>query len=125
MVIIKPKICCNTKEMFERLDTQDNIKQLNTSENIIKALKNKDIKLLAKNLYNVFEEVIPEKESIKNIKKELIKNGALNALMTGSGSSVYGIFEDKQSAKKAYMELKDKYETYICTSYNVKKEEMF
>ena len=111
--------------MFERLDTQDNIKQLNTSENIIKALKNKDIKLLAKNLYNVFEEVIPEKESIKNIKKELIKNGALNALMTGSGSSVYGIFEDKQSAKKAYMELKDKYETYICTSYNVKKEEMF
>ena len=45
--------------------------------------------------------------------------------MTGSGSSVYGIFEDKQSAKKAYMELKDKYETYICTSYNVKKEEMF
>ena len=125
MVIIKPKICCNTKEMFERLDTQDNIKQLNTSENIIKALKNKDIKLLAKNLYNVFEEVIPEKENIKNIKKELIKNGALNALMTGSGSSVYGIFEDKQSAKKAYMELKDKYETYICTSYNVKKEEMF
>ena len=125
MVIIKPQICCNTKEMFERLDTQDNIKQLNTSENIIKALKNKDIKLLAKNLYNVFEEVIPEKESIKNIKKELIKNGALNALMTGSGSSVYGIFEDKQSAKKAYMELKDKYETYICTSYNVKKEEMF
>lgn len=125
MVIIKPKICCNTKEMFERLDTQHNIKQLNTSENIIKALKNKDIKLLAKNLYNVFEEVIPEKESIKNIKKELIKNGALNALMTGSGSSVYGIFEDKQSAKKAYMELKDKYETYICTSYNVKKEEMF
>ena len=125
MVIIKPKICCNTKEMFERLDTQHNIKQLNTSENIIKALKNKDIKLLAKNLYNVFEEVIPEKENIKNIKKELIKNGALNALMTGSGSSVYGIFEDKQSAKKAYMELKDKYETYICTSYNVKKEEMF
>lgn len=125
MVIIKPQICCNTKEMFERLDTQDNIKQLNTSENIIKALKNKDIKLLAKSLYNVFEEVIPEKESIKNIKKELIKNGALNALMTGSGSSVYGIFEDKQSAKKAYMELKDKYETYICTSYNVKKEEMF
>lgn len=125
MVIIKPKIACNTKEMFQKLDTEEDIQQLHTSENIIKALENKDIYLLANNLYNVFEEVIQEKEIIQDIKKELIKNGALQALMTGSGSCVYGIFKDKQSAKNAYIALKDKFQTYICVSYNVKKGEMF
>ena len=122
MVIIKPKIACNTKEMFQKLDTEKSIQQLHTTENIIKALENKDIHLLADNLYNVFEEVIQEKEMIQNIKKELIKNGALQALMTGTGSCVYGIFKDKQSAKDAYIALKDKYQTYICTSYNTEKQ---
>ena len=122
MVIIKPKIACNTKEMFQKLDTEKGIQQLHTSENIIKALENKDIYLLANNLYNVFEEVIQEKEIIQDIKKELIKNGALQALMTGTGSCVYGIFKDKQSAKNAYIALKDNYQTYICTSYNTKKQ---
>ena len=122
MVIIKPKIACNTKEMFQKLDTEEGILQLHTSENIIKALENKDIHLLADNLYNVFEEVIQEKGIIQDIKKELIKNGALQALMTGTGSCVYGIFKDKQSAKDAYIALKDKYQTYICTSYNTEKQ---
>ena len=125
MVIIKPKISCNTKEMFQKLDTEGGIQQLHTSENIIKALENKDIHLLANNLYNVFEEVIQENGIIQDIKKELIKNGALQALMTGSGSCVYGIFKNKQLAQNAYIALKDKYQTYICTSYNVKKGEMF
>lgn len=125
IVIIKPEICCDTKEMYQKIDAKKDLKQLHTTENIIKALENQDIQLLANNLYNVFEEVIEEKEDISNLKKELIKNGAINALMTGSGSCVYGIFKDKQSAKKAYIKLKDKYQIYICTSYNVKKEEMF
>ena len=125
MVIIKPEIACNTKEMYQKLDTEKDIQQLHTSENIIKALENKDIQLLTNNLYNVFEEVVQEKQSIQEIKKELLNNGALQALMTGSGSCVYGIFKDKQSAKNAYITLKERYQTYICTSYNMKKGEMF
>lgn len=42
--------------------------------------------------------------------------------MTGSGSCVYGIFEDKRIAKLAYNQLKKKYQTYLCTSYNSSKE---
>ena len=38
--------------------------------------------------------------------------------MTGSGSAVYGIFKNKQEAKKAYKILKEKYQVYICLSYN-------
>lgn len=40
--------------------------------------------------------------------------------MTGTGSCVYGIFEKKEMAKSAYNALKNKYETYICSSYNLK-----
>lgn len=38
--------------------------------------------------------------------------------MTGSGSCVYGIFENKDEIKKAYNNLKEKYEVYLTTSYN-------
>lgn len=117
IVIIKPEISCNTKEMYNRLDEKE-IKQKDTTKKIIKALENHDIKILSNNLYNVFEEVIENKGIIKELKEELIKYGAISSLMTGSGSAVYGIFKDKQTAKNAYEKLKDKYNTYICTSYN-------
>ena len=117
IVIIKPEISCNTKEMYNRLDEKE-IKQKDKTKKIIKALENHDIKILSNNLYNVFEEVIENKEIIKELKEELIKYGAISSLMTGSGSAVYGIFKDKQTAKNAYEKLKDKYNTYICTSYN-------
>lgn len=42
--------------------------------------------------------------------------------MTGSGSCVYGIFKNKETAKLAYDKLKKQYQTYICTSYNSLKE---
>lgn len=117
IVIIKPEISCNTKEMYNRLDEKE-IKQKDTTKKIIKALENHDIKILSNNLYNVFEEVIENKGIIKELKEELIKYGAISSLMTGSGSAVYGIFKDKDTAKNAYEKLKDKYNTYICTSYN-------
>ncbi len=44
------------------------------------------------------------------------------ALMTGSGSCVFGLFDNKENAKLAYKEMRTKYETYICITYNSKKE---
>lgn len=125
MVIIKPKISCNTKEMYKRIDEKNQIKKLDRTNEIIKALQKNDIKLIANNLHNSFEDVMQDKKLVKSIKDELIKNGAIGSLMTGSGSCVYGIFSNKQMAKYAYKRLKEKYETYICTSYNSKKEEIF
>lgn len=124
IVIIKPEISCNTKEMYNRLDEKE-LEQIDTTKEIVKALENCDIKILSNNLYNVFEEVIENKEIIKELKEEFIKYGAISSLMTGSGSAVYGIFKDKQTARNAYEKLKDKYKTYICTSYNSKKYKMF
>ena len=120
IVIIKPELSCNTGEMFRKLDSRQRILKIDNSNNIIKALENNNIELLSSNLYNTFEEVV-EAESIK---AELIKNKALSALLTGSGSCVFGIFRNKEEAKSAYKNLKNKYKTYICTSYNSLREEI-
>lgn len=124
IVIIKPEISCSTKEMYKKIDTKK-ISQKDTTKELIKALEDNDIELLANNLYNIFEEVIEQIETIQKIKKEFIQSGAISSLMTGSGSAVYGIFKDKNEAKKAYENLKDKYQTYICTTYNIKKDRIF
>lgn len=120
ILVIKPKLSCNTGEMFRKLDSKERNLKIDNTKNVVKALENNDIELLSKNLYNTFEEVV----EAKPIKDELIKEGAINALLTGSGSCVYGIFKNKEQAKNAYNNLKNKYKTYICTSYNSSKEEM-
>jgi len=120
IVLIKPELSCNTGEMFKKLDERDKILTIDNSKNVVKALKDNNIELLSNNLYNTFEEVL----DLQPIKDELIKNKALGALLTGSGSCVYGIFKNKQDAKFAYNNLKDKYKTYICTSYNSLREEI-
>lgn len=120
ILVIKPKLSCNTGKMFRRLDTRERILRTDNAENVIKALENNDIELLSNNLYNTFEEVV----DAKPIKDELIKNKAIGALLTGSGSCVYGIFKNKEDVKFAYNNLKNKYKTYICTSYNSLREEV-
>lgn len=125
LVIIKPNISCSTRELFKILDENNRKKIVDKADEVVKALENKNIKSIANNLYNDFESVMPDKELFQNIKEELLSNEAIGALLTGSGSCVLGIFENKQKAKKAYKILKEKYETYYCISYNSKKEEMF
>lgn len=123
IVLVKPKIDCDTKEMYNLIDNKNKIDKIDSTDKIIEGLEKESIELVAKNLYNIFEEVQKERNIIQNIKTEMIKYGAVGSLMTGSGSCVYGIFNDKQIAKKAYQILKNNYETYICTSYNSKRVE--
>ena len=59
-------------------------------------------------LFNKFEHVIiPTNETIQKIKDTLLQNGAVGALMSGSGPSVFGIFETEEAQNKAYNALKE------------------
>lgn len=118
ILIIKPNLSCSTKEMYKKIDERTSIVQRKTTEKVIQALEKKDINLLSKSMYNVFEESLEEKELLNKVKNELIENGAKGSLMTGSGSCIYGIFENKEKIRKAYENFKNKYETYIAISYN-------
>ena len=122
-VIVKPKFSCSTKEMYEKIDNKK-IEHHNINNTIL-GLKNHNVDLIALNLYNSFEEVSKENEEIKNLKKALSENLAINTLLSGSGSCIFGIFENKELAQKAYKNLKEKYETYICTSYNSRRKKYY
>ena len=64
---------------------------------------------------NVFEDVLPDEyHEVFVIKQRLLQLGALNAAMSGSGPTVFGIFREESSAKAVYRELKTVYEqTYL------------
>ncbi len=92
----------STKSAFEALDRIEN-RIIKKSDDMIKAIINKDIKTLSSHLYNAFE---IQNGFDKRIKDVLLENNALNAVMSGSGPSVFGIFDNQADAEKADKALK-------------------
>lgn len=76
-------------------------------ERLCKALADGDIKGVCDNMYNIFESaIIDQRPLAKRAKELLLENGALGAMMSGSGPTVFGIFESKTDAEKAASALK-------------------
>ena len=99
LVITKPKAGCSTPAMYRRIDEMgESLRQRFTTQEAAKALEKGDLAGLCGSLYNVFEEVtaLPE---LSEIRQELRQSGALAAMMTGSGSAVFGIFPEEDAAK--------------------------
>jgi len=118
IILIKPRISISTKEMFKRYDEEKSIVQKNNTKDMIEALEQESVSGICESLYNVFEEIIRDKEEVLECKELLLKAGANGVLMTGSGSAVYGIFESREIAKKTYYEMKkNNKEVYYCMPY--------
>lgn len=83
---------------------------------VVDTLENGDIFALSASLFNRFEAVIePINDTVSEIKAEMLKNGALGALMSGSGPSVFGIFPDREAAECAASSLKMKgLRAFVC-----------
>lgn len=61
-----------------------------------------DIRMIADNMYNIFEQaILPMCPQAREIKNKMLEAGALGAMMSGSGPAVFGIFESKESAERA------------------------
>ena len=70
--------------------------------NVITSDDDKPIEEYAKGLFNIFESVVEaERPDVTNLKKLLMENGAVAAMMSGSGTSVFGIFKNEEHANKA------------------------
>ena len=69
-------------------------------------------------MVNVLEEVTSKKYSdIKAIENIIIKNGAMGTMMSGSGPTVFGFFDNEEKAKRARVELLENYsQVYVVTS---------
>lgn len=105
ILIYKPEFSISTKWVYENLNL-DNKPSYDIMP-IINDLKEGNISFADK-IFNYLEEVsISEYPEISNIKLKLKSLGAKGTLMSGSGSSVFGIFTDKNTAKQAYKTLKN------------------
>jgi 4-diphosphocytidyl-2-C-methyl-D-erythritol kinase len=106
IVVICPKVKIFTTKVYENLNfmlTNDQIK----SKMIEVAIKEGNIDKISKLLYNTLEKVVfHQYPVIKWLKEELLKAGALGALMSGSGSAVFGIVKTKLAAIDIYDKLK-------------------
>ena len=102
-------------EAYANLDEKDMGKS-NSTTLMQDAINNQDITKIAKALHNDFEKTILAKHlEIQNIKTKMKNLGALNALMSGSGSTVFCITETKQEAEQIYNQLKQEYKnTFLC-----------
>lgn len=112
ILVVTPNIRVSTKHIFEKVDctyyvdlTEEQKRQ--KFDNCVLAIKNKDIKLLSDNLFNDLEKVTCELYSdLKTIKKYIIDCGAINALMSGSGPTLFGIFDSCLKAQSAKNKIK-------------------
>lgn len=114
ILLCKPDIGVSTGKAYAAVDNCDAaLLKRPDAETMRKALLEQNVKGIADQLGNVFEQVLKIDEC-EAIKRELMVYGALGACMTGSGTTVFGIFNDMELAKQCAFTLKKLYKsTYV------------
>lgn len=112
VVLVKPDISVSTAYVYTHLDLS-NLKYHPDTDKAIECIDNGDIAGLSNVLSNVLETVtVPEYPVLTEIKEFLVQNGAAGSLMSGSGPTVFGIFKNKEDARRAYDKAGEKYIGY-------------
>lgn len=126
LLIAKPPISVSTKLVYEKLDALAIVDHPDI-DGIIEGLKDRDLIRVAGSMGNVLQNVTEtEYPVITQIKEEMIKGGAINAMMSGSGPTVFGLFTNPQAAQNAYERLrygdaaKLAKQVYLTNFFNVK-----
>lgn len=114
LVVVKPPFGVSTKEVYSSLDISK-INKHPKIDDIIGFMDKDDLYSVSYSMKNVLENVTIKKHGmIKGIKNEMIGMGALGALMSGSGPTVFAFFEDMLKAKNCYDKMKENFsEVYI------------
>lgn len=108
LVVAKPDINVSTKFVYEHID-KEGVEHHPDIDGMLAALENGDLQGIVSRLENVLEAVtVKAHPVITEIKNTLNENGAMGSLMSGSGPTVFGIFEDKEKAEKALCAVKEK-----------------
>lgn len=119
IVLVKPAFSISTKWAYDNIDACPDIAHPPTDK-LIEALHNSDLYAICNNMGNVLEDVsIAHHPVLSSVKDDLYSLGAIGAQMSGSGPTVFGIFDDEEKALHAKDVLWKKYKTaYICRGIN-------
>lgn len=126
VLIAKPPVSVSTKVVYEALDAKE-ITEHPDIDGIIEGLKNNGLKQVAACMGNVLEDVtIPMHPVIDQIKQEMKSAGALNAMMSGSGPTVFGLFESRAAAREAQRRIREKSLTrqvYVTSIHSLRRNQ--
>ncbi len=122
VVIAKPGISVSTKWVYDRLELNEQTKHPDIDQ-LLTDIQEQDLKKMTSHMGNILEEVtVKEYPVIARIKEILLENGALNALMSGSGPTVFALFEERSQAREAADVLRASglaRQIYVTTLFNV------
>ncbi|MGN0495934.1 MAG: 4-(cytidine 5'-diphospho)-2-C-methyl-D-erythritol kinase [Lachnospiraceae bacterium] len=121
ILIAKPPVSVSTKFVYEHLDARKNIEHPDI-DGMVEAIKKGNLKGVTSRFGNVLESVtIPEYPVIDDIKHIMLSNGAMNSLMSGSGPTVFGMFEDEEKARQVARMIREKElsnQVYVVQPFN-------
>ncbi len=108
-VIAKPEFSISTPELYRKLDSVALRRHPDTA-GLLQGMQQGDLRAICRRMYNVFEDV-PDRRmrTVGEIKGQLLDGGALGAMMTGTGSAVFGVFEQEDDAERARKALEKEY----------------
>ena len=121
VLIAKPQISVSTKFVYENLRLNDKTVHPDIDA-LVENIRKKDLNAVASEMGNVLETVtIPNYPVIAQIKEHMLEHGAVGAMMSGSGPTVFGLFEDGDTAVAAYEKMKESglaKQVYLTSIYN-------
>lgn len=125
VLVAKPPISVSTKLVYEKLDAHE-IEDHPDIDGVLEGLERQDLKKIASSMGNVLERVtVEEYPVIEEIKEMMKENGALNAMMSGSGPTVFGLYSDKRMAKEAAQKIKESgiaKQVYVTNIHNARRK---
>ena len=107
---VKDGFKMSTGDMYSRFDSLVEVDHPDTRA-LVDAICEGNLTEMTENMKNVFEPLYDE--SVQVIKSKLVENGALCAVLSGSGPSVFGLFSDYETARSTAEILEKDYETVI------------
>ena len=108
VVLCKPEFSISTPALFAKIDSV-RLRCRPDTQGAIAALEAGDLAGVARRMYNVFEDALPERQRVRvnDIKNALIQCGALGASMSGTGPTAFGLFDNKALAQEVQERLAD------------------
>ena len=121
VLIAKPQISVSTKFVYQNLKLDDKTVHPDI-DRLIEDIRNKDLKAVSDHMGNVLESVtIPNYPVISQIKEQMMDSGAVGSMMSGSGPTVFGLFDDSRTAQLAFGKIKRSglaKQVYLTSIYN-------